>query len=90
MLKDSHGRAHSSGPRLYPSGSARGSTARLIRLYSICNPTKGDHPRRWASVFACAIHQAGAFGNASVQHFACANQVVQCLHGRAARRGLSE
>ena len=24
------------------------------------NPTKGDHPRSWASVFAWAIHHAGA------------------------------
>src|SRR3984893_5664237 len=41
-------------------GISSRSTVRSIRLYSICNPTKGDHPRRWASVFACAIHQAGA------------------------------
>ena len=32
----------------------------LIKLYSICNPMKADHPRKCASVFACAIHQAGA------------------------------
>jgi hypothetical protein len=32
---------------------------RSIRLYLICNPMKGDHPRRCASVFACEIHHAG-------------------------------
>ena len=36
------------------------STVRPIRLYSICNPINGDQPRTCASVFACAIHQAGA------------------------------
>ena len=41
-------------------GISSRSTVRSIRLYSICNPMKGDHHRRWASVFACAIHQAGA------------------------------
>ncbi len=41
-------------------GISSRSTVRSIRLYSICNPMNGDQPRNCASVFACAIHQAGA------------------------------
>src|ERR1700688_1364515 len=40
-------------------GISSRSTVRSIRLYSICNPTKGDQARSCASAFACAVHHAG-------------------------------
>jgi len=43
-------------------GTDSRSTLRSIRLYSICKPTKGDHPRSWTSIFAWAIHHGGAVG----------------------------
>src|SRR6202162_5903374 len=61
-------------------GTNSRSTVRSIRLYSICKPTKGDHPRSWASVFAWATHHAGGIRNSDVEHLALANQIIQPSH----------
>ncbi len=51
------------------------STVRSTRLYSICSATKGDQPRRSASVCICATAHR-RIADAEIEDFPGPNEVV--------------
>ncbi len=67
-------------------GSSSRSTVRSSKLYSICNPTYCVQPRSSARVFDCATTHAGRVGNADVEHFSGAHEVVERAHDFFGRR----